>query len=364
MQRTETRVRSNAAAVATTVMLILTAASGVAAAGPPGGERKSPVRVAPVESRAVADQISLVGTTEAFAESTIAAEVSGIVEQYPAREGVFVKKGELLVKLRTTYRNLRLNGAVAARERTLASLNNAEKELARITKLKAANSVAQKAYDDALYNYQGLTQELLRNEAEIDQLKYEISQASVTAPFPGFVAREHTQVGEWINAGGAVVTLLDLTRVLITVDVPERYIVKLSTENAVNVAIPSISDENRSGRIFAILPQGNASARTFPVKVLVENPGFAVKSSMEAHVTFSLSERRQALLVPKDAVVTAGDQRLVFLVADGKAVPVPVQIEGYYGGSVAVEGRLAPGTPVVVRGNERLRPGQAVEVQN
>ena len=80
-------------------------------------------------------------------------------------------------------------------------------------------------------------------------------------------------------------------------------------------------------------------------------------------VAFNLSTKKSALLVPKDAVVTMGNNRMVYLVADGKAVPVGVKILGYYDGNVAVEGKFIPGAPVVIRGNERLRPGQAVSVQ-
>jgi multidrug efflux pump subunit AcrA (membrane-fusion protein) len=66
--------------------------------------------------------------------------------------------------------------------------------------------------------------------------------------------------------------------------------------------------------------------------------------------------------MPKDAIVTQGNNKLVFFVADGRAMPVNVKVLGYYDGNVAVEGNLTPGTQVVIRGNERLRPGQAVLV--
>ena len=79
-------------------------------------------------------------------------------------------------------------------------------------------------------------------------------------------------------------------------------------------------------------------------------------------VTFNLAAQKSAMLVPKDAVVTAGNNRLVFIVNDGKAIPVPVKILGYYDGNVEVAGKLAPGSKVVIRGNERLRPGQPVSV--
>jgi multidrug efflux pump subunit AcrA (membrane-fusion protein) len=83
---------------------------------------------------------------------------------------------------------------------------------------------------------------------------------------------------------------------------------------------------------------------------------------MEARVSFNLGTTKKALLVPKDAVVTTGGNRLVFVLSSSMAQPVPVKVIGYYDGNVAVVGSLKPGDLVVVRGNERLRPGQPVEI--
>ena len=197
-------------------------------------------------------------------------------------------------------------------------------------------------------------------ESQIETLAYRIDQKSVPAPFDGYVAEEHTEIGQWVQPGGPVVTLVDISRVRVTVDVPERYAVKLVPDAWVKVAITSLPGDPRQGKIDVMLPRGNAMTRTFPVRVLIDNPDGAVKAGMEAVATFDLSDRFLALLVPKDAVVTAGDRSLVYRVADGKAFPVPVRIEGYHGAMAAVSGQLAVGEQVVVRGNERLMPGQAV----
>jgi RND family efflux transporter MFP subunit len=325
-------------------------------------DRPMPVRVATVEKQQVSEQVSLVGTTEPDDESTVAAEVAGIVDRFPVEEGDYVEKGALLAKLRTTYIQLRLNEARAAREQTLANLKNAEKELQRVSKLRQTNAVAEKAYDEALYSHQALSQGLLRHEAEIEQLRYELEQASIKAPFTGFVAREHTAVGQYLSAGGAVVDLIKLNPVLVTIDVPERYILRVPVGAGARVVLPSISDQPYQAQVFAVLPRGNPSARTFPVRVRMENPEYRIKSGMEALVSFDLSGAGKALLVPKDAVVPAGETRKVFRVVDGKVEPVLVKIVGYFDGNVAVEGPLNVGDQVVIRGNERLRPGQEVAI--
>lgn len=321
-----------------------------------------PVRVAPVEEKMVSDQISLVGTAQAISESTVAAEVSGVVAYFPVKEGDFVKKGALLLRLRSTELLLRYKGAVATSKKIKANLENAKKDLKRLSVLEETNSISATQFDNSYFNHQALQQELLAKEAEIEQIEYELEQKNVVAPFSGFVSKEHTQLGEWVSTGGAVVTLLNLGRIKISVDVPERYAVLLSPDSPVNVMINSLSDNLVPGKIYAVLPQGDPDSRTFPIRINLDNPDFKIKSGMEAMVAFNLSTRKNALLLPKDAIVTAGNDKLVFMVVEGKAVPVNVEILGYYDGNVAVAGNLTPGSNVVVRGNERLRTGQPVTV--
>lgn len=349
--------------IATTICLFLVSASLAKDPDKGSGPPPSPVQVATVKTKTVSNQISLVGTTEAISESTVASEISGLVEYFPIKEGDYVKKGDLLANLKETELRLRLKGAVAAKKRIEANLQNAEKELKRVSKLRETNSIAEKQYDTAFYTHRALSEELLQNQAEIELLNYEIKQQKVLAPFSGFVAKEHTQIGEWINKGGPVVTLLDLDNIRITVDVPERYSVLLAPQNNVKVSIKSVSNNPFSGKIYSVLPQGDPNSRTFPVRIHLTNPDHKIKSGMEAMVTFNLAGKKSAILVPKDSIVTAGDSRMVFLVNDGKAVPINVKILGYYDGGVAVEGNLKPGDQVVIRGNERLRPGQSVVVQ-
>jgi RND family efflux transporter MFP subunit len=326
--------------------------------GPP----PAPVQVALVVEEMVSNQVTLVGTTEAIARSKVAAQVWGSVQDFPVSEGDFVKKGQVLARLRSTNLALRLKAAEATREKVQSNLVFAEKELDRYTKLKGTDSIAESSYDKALDEYKSLQSELLRTEADIEVLKDDIRNKTVVAPFSGFVSEEHTQVGEWIDVGGPVVSLLDLGHVRITVDVPERYAMQLSQDSPVRVTVTSLSDDTFSGKISAVLPEGDMNARTFPVRIELANPDLKIRSGMEATATFSLGTKKKALLVPKDAIVTAGTNRMVYVVTGGVAQPAPVQVIGYYDGNVAVDGPIKPGDQAVIRGNERLRPGQPVQI--
>ena len=321
-----------------------------------------PVKAAPVLKKTVSDQISLIGTTKPIRESVVASEVSGLVEAFYVKAGDFITRGTALAVLGSTGARIRLKGAMAARAGIQAALVLAEKELQRISNLKSTNSVAERQYDEAFYNHSALEKDLLMNAADIEQLEYEISKKSVQAPFAGFVAAEHTQVGEWINTGGPVVTLVDMNRILIMVDVPEKYMVGIKSNSNVRVVINSLDKSPLSATVSTILPKGDSNARTFPVHIELPNKDFKIKSGMAATVTFSVGEKRTVKLLPKDAIVTSGNLRLVYTIDSGKAVPVPVKVVGYYDNDAAIEGALEPGQQVVTRGNERLRPGQAVQV--
>ncbi len=322
-----------------------------------------PVRAAKVVRKAVSERVTLVGTVEPVLESTVAAEVPGLVLRFPVKEGDFVKKGETLVRLDATDLSLRLKAAVALKEKVRVNLENAGKELERLSRLKKADSIAEKRLDDADAAYRTLVHELAQTQAEIEHLEYEISRKEIAAPFSGFVVKEHTQVGQWLVPGGAVATLIDLSRVRITVPVPERHYVELSPKSEAFVTVKSLTETPVRASIEALLSRGDPNSRTFPVKVGLDNPGYRIKAGMEALVTFGLPSKKEMLLVPKDAVVTAGYDRLVYRVADGKAYPLSVEVLGYYDGNVAVTGDLREGETVVIRGNERLRPGQSVAVQ-
>lgn len=349
------------------IVLIALGPAGSAALGQEGQNRSqgpppASVRVTSVMQGMVSDQIVLIGTTAPDASSTVAAEVSGLVEVFAVQEGDFVEKGEMLAHLRSRDLELRLEAALAVRGKIQANLSFAEKELSRHTKLKDTNSIAARKYDEVFYEHKSLGEQLRQAEAEILLLKDDIRKKTVVAPFSGFVAKEHTQIGEWLSVGGPVVTLVDLRHIKISVDVPERYAVQLQPRGGVHVVVGTLSNEPFVANISAILPQGDPNARTLPVRVRVVNPEFKIKGAMEARVMFNLGTRKNALLVPKDAVVTAGTSHLVYIAASGVAQPVHVEILGYYDGNAAVDGALKPGDQVVIRGNERLRPGQPVEI--
>jgi multidrug efflux pump subunit AcrA (membrane-fusion protein) len=95
------------------------------------------------------------------------------------------------------------------------------------------------------------------------------------------------------------------------------------------------------------------------------NNTHSLVEGMEARVSLPTNNRRRTLIVPRDAVLNLSGKNVVFAIVDSKARTMPVRVIGYQGNQAGVEGEgLAEGMKVAIKGNERLREGQAVTILN
>ncbi|MGD2126585.1 MAG: efflux RND transporter periplasmic adaptor subunit [Desulfobacteraceae bacterium] len=335
--------------------------SGAAGAGESKGNVASPVKVEIIEKRTVRPYVSLIGTVEPFRKSTVASEIEGLVIAFPARRGQKVSRGEVLARIETKPLLLDLKQAEASLAEANENYKNALSELRRAEELFKEKTISSRSYDDALYSASAMKQRIHALESRIEAIKYDVARCRIRAPFSGFVVEEHTQVGQWLKEGSAVVTIVELDPLLISVPVPDRYIHFLKRGQEVSLEFDFLpGHRTRVGSVRDIIPQGNERARTFPVQISVTNKDFSILAGMSPKVRFPAGEPYEALLVHKDAVVTSGDSHHIFVVRDGKAIREEVTEGQAFGSLVAVEGHLSAGEMVVVEGNERLRPAQEV----
>lgn len=328
------------------------------AQGPP----PSPVVVSPVLQRQVRESVVLVGTATPRVRSLFAAEVEGLVQELYVDEGDVVKEGQVLAKLRSSALQIQLEVARAARNEAKERYLQAKAELERSVKLRRSQSIAEKKFLDDRFEAMAWEKRVRQREAQISQLEDLLAKKTIIAPFSGFVAQKHTEVGQWVEQGGAIVTLIDLESVRVVVQVPERYIDKIRVGDRASVSVDALGNRRFPGKIIGIIPEGDREARTFPVKVQIKNNNFRIKSGMLSHVTFSLGKPYPTLLVPKDAVVNRDNQKFVFVYQNDIVKLIRLDVKGYHGGMAEVSGELKPGLLVVIRGNERLRDGQKVLV--
>jgi HlyD family secretion protein len=211
-------------------------------------------------------------------------------------------------------------------------------------------------------------EEIAQAEAEyrraafvVERLEDELRRMTIIAPFTGFLVRKHVEVGAWLRPGDPVADLIDLDPVYVVGPVNEREASRLRTGARAQVTLDAYPDRTFSGELAHVVPQADRESRAFPVKVRVRNPEHVLKSGMFARVALEMPGGRQAVHVPKDALVRRDGGVFVFVVDNGMARARAVRTGQVAGALVEVlDGALTAGQEVVVIGNDALQDGAKV----
>jgi len=215
-------------------------------------------------------------------------------------------------------------------------------------------------------------------EAGVERIDDQLAKHTIRAPFDGWVVDRFTEQGQWVVRGGLVARIAELDAVEVEVQVPELAVGSLRAGMEVRLEFDAAADQTWIGRIERIVPQADLLSRSFPVKVLLENRVVdgqpILRGGLLARAWLPVGRRGVATVVPKDALVLGGAEPVVYVVTPeaaggaaggpeqqvGVVRPVAVSLGATVSGSVEVLGGIEPGQFVVVRGNERLRPGAKV----
>jgi RND family efflux transporter MFP subunit len=207
-------------------------------------------------------------------------------------------------------------------------------------------------------------------EAEVERIEDQLRKHTIRSPFNGWVVERFTEEGQWLSRGGLVARIVELDTVEIDVRVPEISVRSLAAGQDVRLEFDAAPGETWIGRVERVVPQADLLSRSFPVKVRLANRVVdgqpVLRGGMLARAWLPVGSSGMATVVPKDALVLGGAGPIVYVVTPepnalrGTVRPVPVAVGVAVGGAVEIRDGLEPGQIVVVRGNERLRPGMAV----
>jgi multidrug efflux pump subunit AcrA (membrane-fusion protein) len=376
------------------------------------------VIVGTVTEQPLAATIEVVGTVEPHLTTTLNAEIEGLTLRFDPREGDLVQQGQTVVaQLKATNFELALAEAEAelakARETALKLkrglrpeeidekraevqerktwLEKYRKDLERAKSLQTRDIASASDYDLAESTYlaakaqlERVTQslrvaelgtrqediavaeaEVKRLQAKAQRLREDVAKTTIRSPVSGFITRRYTEVGQWIEQGGQVADLVDLSVVLVRIPIHEKDIGHLQVGDAASIVLDAFPDRVFTGNVKHIIPQADPASRTFPVKIAVANtPDNALKAGMSARVQLQIGPAQTAVLVPKDAVARRAAQQVVFVVQEQTARMVPIKTGRAHAGWLEVlDGSLKPGDTVVITGNETLRDQAAVLIK-
>jgi RND family efflux transporter MFP subunit len=345
--------------LSTILMVVLLGIYPVCAKDQPKKGPPANVRVSETRDGMIKPTAEFIGTVFYQEVSEVASELSGIVDSFNFEEGQRVKKGQILVVLRSDLLGKRLQATNASYEQVLSELEKKRLDLKRVQRLLKENSIAEQRYDDERFSVKGLEKRAASLRAQVERLQLEIEKKTIRAPFDGIIVKRHVDRGEWLAEGATVAILAKDNVIDIVTEVPEKIIKHVKSGMAINIKVNGFQ---LTGRVFTIVPRGDISTRTFPVKIRTKNR-FALIEGMAAKVSLPTGPQEKTLLVPRDAVIPMFGKTVLFAIVDSRAKMIPVKITGYNGTKTGVLSQaLKSGMVVVVKGNERLRDGQAVTV--
>ncbi|MDH3287641.1 MAG: efflux RND transporter periplasmic adaptor subunit [Betaproteobacteria bacterium] len=323
--------------------------AGLKAAAPANrGPMGLPVKAGTVRTGTIVEEVSAVGTLLANESVMIRPERDGRIAQIHFAEGQLVKRGVKLVSLDASETEAQL-AAISAE----AKLNRSR--LKRAEELKEKSFISAEALDVA-------RETLNQSVARRAEVKSRLEKMTILAPFDGVAGLRQVSPGAYVRAGQDIARLEGIGTLKLDFRVPELYLGRIRPEQEVEVRVDAFSGDTFRGAIYALEPAVDEQSRTVLLRAHVPNPDVRLKPGMFARVLLVLGTRKNALLVPEQALVPRGNDNFVFRIVDNKAVLSKVELGLRRPGQVEITKGLTAGEQIVVDGQLKLRPGVPVKV--
>lgn len=337
------------------------------------------VRVDAVRSEALSQTVPVIGRLVALQAGSVAARISAPIREFRVEVGNRVATGDVIALLDNAVieaeRDVAAAGLAVARaelKTRQAQATLARQELKRLEGLKKSAAFSQARFEDA-------AQQLAIAEAGVSEAEAAVTSAraklrlaeinlgyvEVKAPYDGVISRRLSEAGAYVSDGDELVRMIADQKLEVEADVPSNRLAGLVP----GTKIAAVLDDGTgfTATVRAIIPNENPLTRTRAVRF---QPDFSTVTTIaplanEQSVTVQvpIGAPRQILSVHKDAIIKRPGDTIVFVAADGQAQPRSIVLGEAVGSRYEVLDGLSEGELVVVRGNERLRPGDRVAIE-
>jgi len=300
-----------------------------------------------VISQPLDNVVNISGTVLASESVDLATEASGIVQTIAFKEGVHVRKNDLLLKLNDEDLQAQL-------KKTELQIQLATDQAERQKKLFETNNTSKEQYDVAINTLATL-------KADRENLVASIRKREIRAPFDGIVGLRYVSEGSYVAPGTRIASVHKINPLKVDFAIPEKYAGKVRVGDLVKLS----SDETNlefTGKVYAIEPEIEPTTRTVQLRALCENKGEAIFPGGYVHVELRLKQPGGALMVPTQAIIPVLKGQTVLVRKNGVVVSVPVKTGVRTPSVIQITAGLSEGDTVLTTGILQLRPGMPVNV--
>jgi len=314
------------------------------------GMRSVSVMVAPVVLDVFTESIEALGTTKANESLDLTATTTDKISKINFTDGMAATKGQILVEL--------VSDEEKANLRT-AQINRAQqkRDLIRIEGLVKARTLPTARLDDQRTLY-------AKAQADIQVAQSRIRDRQIVAPFDGQLGIRQISLGSLVTPGTVIATLDDLSIIKLDFTIVEGFLASLKEGQTITALTEAYPGHEFIGKVTNIGSRIDPVSRAVSVRALIGNEDRYLRPGMLMRVKL-IKNKRQSLMIPEEALVTAAEQKYVFLIqGNGHVKQQPVIIGGRRPGAIEILQGLSLGQKVVTEGTMKLQDNSKVIVKN
>lgn len=325
-------------------------------------EEAAKVTTQTVTARPVPMSLTLTGTLAANRRSLVASDGTGRVTATMIERGSFVRAGDVLVRLDTRSASLSTAEAGANERSARANSERARRDCERAQSLIAQDVINQAEYDRMTADCRSSVAQVSAAAARQSMARKAVVDGTIRAPFSGIVDERSVTVGEYVKAGAAVATLIEIDPLRLELTVPESSVTHVREGQIVEFDVAAYPDQTFTGKIQYVSGAVRRQSRDLVVEAVVANPDHRLKAGMFA-VARVTTGQMLVPVVPRTAIHDGGELPRVFVAREGRLEERLVQLGRRERDDIAILAGLKPGERLVTKLDPELRDGLKVQVQ-
>lgn len=313
------------------------------------GGKRPPVRADAYIARTATlfDHIEIPGSIVANETTEVHPEVAGRITGIYFKEGAYVRRGALLVKLN--------DADLQAQRRKL----QVQAQIARQNENRSAELM--KIQGISRQDYEATVLQVSNIHADLAIIQTQIEKTNVRAPFSGKVGFRMVSAGAYVSPATTITTISQTDQMKIDFTVPERHINEVSRGQYINFKVEG-SSRNYSARIIATEPNITAATRTLQVRAAVVGDHAGIMPGNFAKVIFNFEPNTNAIMIPSQAVIPQARGKKVFVYKSGIAKSVDIVTGTRDSSNVQVISGIKPGDTILITGLLSMKPEAKVNL--
>lgn len=338
------------------IFLLLVPLSALAAGPPPAN-----VVVTKVLEKEIAKTVRIMGVVDFDEKSRLAPEISGLVVSQDMNEGQIAKKGTILLRLSPDFIRKDIQIIQQQIKQAEIKISNATRNLKRLEGLYRQKVTSEKDYDDLSDTFKELVVQKRTLVRTLEKKELELEKTVIRAPFDALILERYKTEGEWVSRDTPICLLGSVKDTIVKAAISENLVGFIRPGQKISLVITALN-KPFTADLTAIVPVADPRSKTFQIKIAI--PYFKeILQNMSAAVNVPASPRMKLKMIKRDALVRFKGKDFAYTVKDGMAKILPIKIAAVDGEYVGVAAPyIVAGMPVVIDGNERLRPDQPVKI--